>query len=68
MQTDSMSSDLHQKEDLHLMITTETVHHTLRIIHCMTLLLTHPTLMRAGIQVRSLEWIRSQRLFLLRVF
>lgn len=68
MQSDFMMSDFLQTEGLRLMNTIEIDLHTLRNILHMTLLLTHPTLMRECIQMRHQEWRKSQRLFLLRVF
>lgn len=67
MQADFLRSDL-QTEDPHLMITLEIDLPTLRNILHMTLLLTHPTPKREGIQVRHHEWRKSQRLFLLKVY
>jgi len=67
MQADFMRS-VHQTEDPHLMITSEIDLPTPRTILHMTLLLTHPTLRREGIQVRHHEWRKSQKLFLWRVF
>lgn len=58
----------HQTEDPHSMTTSEIDLRTLTNILHMTLLLTHPTLKREGIQVKPHKWRKSQRLFLLTVY